>query len=267
MKILVFGDVVGKAGRNALKEHLPKLQHAHQPDFIIVNGENAAHGFGISRKIYDEFIHLGVDVITGGDHQFDQKETLFFIEETDRMIRPANFPKQLPGKGHIVVEKNGKKLAVLHLHAQIFMKYQVNSPFEMADELLKTYQLNSNVDAIMVDFHGEATSEKMAMGHYLDGRVSAVIGTHTHVPTADSMILPAGTAYQTDLGMCGDYDSVIGNDKAICVANFLTQIRTQKLTPASGEGSACGALIEIATNGKATHIHPIKAGGILGNVN
>lgn len=265
MKILFCGDIVGRAGRDAVERYVPILRQKLALDAVVVNAENAANGFGITRKIVDGLFTAGVNVLTLGDHSFDQQEALQFIGDYPHLLRPLNLPAMLPGRGFTVFTlPSGKKLMVILLHAQLFMKLQVNSPFEAVDALLKEYHLTRDADAILVDMHGEATSERMAMGHFLDGRVSAVSGSHTHVPTADCQILPLGTAYQTDAGMCGDYDSVIGFDKQVALKNFLQQVRTGRLTPANGEGTLSGVMIETDdTTGLATAIHPIRMGGRL----
>lgn len=264
MKILFLGDVVGKAGRDAVLKHLPSLRNKLGINFAIVNGENSAGGFGINEKTANQFFELGADIITCGDHCFDQKETKFFINKYPRMLRPANFPKQLPGKGYNIFEVGTKKILVIHLLGQVFMKYQVSCPFEAASEILEKYRLGRDVDYIFVDFHADATSEKTAMGHFLDGKVSAVCGSHTHIPTADVQILPYGTAYQTDAGMCGDYDSVIGFKKQTCINNFTNKIRTEKMETTSGDATVCGTYIEIDDlTGRAKNIDYVRIGGRL----
>lgn len=263
MKILFCGDVVGRAGRAAVKKHIPELRKRLGLDAVIVNGENAASGFGMTEKIVKGFLECGVDVVTGGDHCFDQKEVRFFIGRTPQLLRPGNLAGQLPGKGHAVYEVGGKRLLVIHLHAQLFMKLQANNPFHHADAVLKDVTLGKDVDAIVVDFHGEASSERMALGHYLDGRVSLVAGSHTHVPTADAQVLPKGTGYMTDAGMCGDYNSVIGFEPNVPISGFTQTIRTDKLTPANGEATLCGVMVEINQAGLADCIIPIRIGGRL----
>jgi metallophosphoesterase (TIGR00282 family) len=266
MKLLFLGDVVGRSGREAVTNNIKGLRAQLGLNFVIVNAENSAGGFGLNEKIVSTMVNSQVDVITTGDHCFDKKETKFFINKYPQMIRAANFPSQLPGKGHEVYETAaGKKVLVIHLLCQLFMKYQVNCPFETVDRILKNYKLADNIDFIIVDFHGEATSEKMAMGHFLDGRVSLVTGSHTHVPTADVQILPNGTAYHTDAGMCGDYDSIIGFKKEIAITNFLNKIRgDQKMEPASNEATLCGTYAELnPENGLAINIQAFRMGGRL----
>jgi len=265
MKIIFCGDVVGRAGRSAIIKHVPELREKLELDCVVVCGENAASGFGITRKICDSFLEAGVDVITTGDHAFDQKETVYFIKDYKQLLRPANLPARLPGTGARVFNiKGGKKVLVIQLLAQLFMKFTADCPFECVDKILKDYKLGKDVDAIIVDFHGEATSERMAMGHHLDGRVSLVTGSHTHVPTADMQILPKGTAYHTDAGMCGDYDSVIGFDKNISIPGFLTKVRFERNATANGEGTLCATFVEInEKTGLAISVDALRVGGRL----
>lgn len=265
MKILFFGDVVGEAGRKAIKTQLPLLKKQYGADFVVVNGENAAGGFGITQLICKEMEAAGADCITGGDHIWDQKEVPAFIGQYHKLLRPANFPEKTPGAGiKLFTAASGKRVVVLHLMGQLFMKYQVECPFKIADQLLNHYQLGSTADAIVVDFHAEATAEKMAMGHHLDGRVSFVVGSHTHVPTADTMVLPGGTGYQTDAGMCGDYNSIIGFEKKGSLRNFMQKYKVEKLTPASGPITLCGVLAEITPRtGLCQSITPVRMGGYL----
>ena len=245
MKILFCGDVVGRSGREVVMKHVPHLRKEHALDFVVVNGDNAAGGFGINPAICREFFACGVDVITGGDHIWDQKEIIPMLSQEKRLLRPHNFPVRNPGNGfQIYTLVNGKKIAVLHLLGQVFHKESLDCPFAMADALLATNKLGANLQAIIVDFHAEATSEKCAMGQFLDGRVSMVVGSHTHIPTADARILPKGTAYQTDAGMCGDYNSVIGFQKEAPIERFLTKIGKVKLEAATGAATLCGFMIE-----------------------
>jgi metallophosphoesterase (TIGR00282 family) len=246
MKILFLGDVVGRAGRDAVVKNVPLLRKELALDFVVVNGDNAAGGFGITPTLCREFFDAGADVVTGGDHIWDQKEIVPFLSTEKRLLRPHNFPERTPGSGqYLVALPSGKKIFVMHLLGQVFHKEHTNCPFATADKLLDGMNLGANVAAIIVDFHAEATSEKMAMGKYLDGRVSMVVGSHTHVPTADARVLPKGTAYQTDAGMCGDYDSVIGFDAVAPLERFLTKITKNRMEPASGEGIICGTLVEL----------------------
>ena len=264
MKFLFCGDVVGKSGRDVACHHIPLLRKKLNLDFVVINAENAAHGFGITKKIADQFYASGVDVITTGNHIWDQKETIAHISEESRLLRPLNFPKKSPGKGYTIVENaRGHKLMVVNVMGQMFME-SVDDPFQAVDDLLSTYKLGQNVQAILVDIHAEANSEKVAMGHFLDGRATLVAGTHTHIPTADHMILKNGTAYITDAGMTGDYDSVIGMNKNIVLERFVKKIRGEKLQPAEGNGTLCGVFVESDTiTGKAISIKPLRIGGVL----
>jgi len=245
MKLLFCGDVVGRSGRDAVLKLVPKLRAERGLDFVVVNGDNAAGGFGINPTICREFYAAGVDAITGGDHIWDQKEIIPLLATEKRLLRPHNYPPKNPGKGfEIFTLANGKKIAVMHLLGQVFHKEHLACPFAMADELLTGVRLGANVDAVIVDFHAEATSEKCAMGQYLDGRVSMVVGSHTHIPTADARVLKKGTGYQTDAGMCGDYDSIIGFQVEAPIERFLTKVGKTKLEAATGEGTLCGLLVE-----------------------
>lgn len=265
LRLLLCGDVVGKSGRQAVLEHVPHLRDAHALDAVVVNVENAAAGFGVNEKIVQQFTQAGVDVQTLGDHAFDQKDTQLFINRYPNVLRPANFPKSLPGAGHTTITLPcGFRLTVVLLQAQLFMKYHVDCPFAWITAFLETHKIGRDCDGLVVDFHGEATSERMAMGQYLDGKVSAVVGTHTHVPTNDAHVLQQGTAYQTDLGMCGDYNSVIGFDKDTPIQQFLHKIKAGRLTPAGGEGTLCGSIITLKrSTGLASSITPVKLGGVL----
>lgn len=264
MRILFVGDIFGAPGRQAVHTHVPRLREELRLDAVIANGENAAHGKGLGRKQAEEIRQSGVDVITLGDHAWDQREMLAHIEQDSRILRPANFPPAAPGKGVTVFETHlGKKIAVMNLIGRTFMEPH-DDPFRRADEILETLRLGKGAEAILVDFHAEATSEKNAMGHYLDGRVSAVIGTHTHIPTADAWVLPRGTAYQTDAGMAGVYDSCIGTEKQIVIDKFRTRIPAQRFEPATGEATLCGAFIETdPATGLALKIQPVRRGGVL----
>ncbi|MBM3610316.1 MAG: TIGR00282 family metallophosphoesterase [Alphaproteobacteria bacterium] len=264
MKFLFCGDVVGKSGRDVACHHIPLLRKKLNLDFVIINAENAAHGFGITKKIADQFYASGVDVITTGNHIWDQKETIAHISAEPRLLRPLNFPKKSPGKGYTIVENaRGHKLMVVNVMGQMFME-SLDDPFQAVDDLLSTYKLGQNVQAVLVDIHAEANSEKVAMGHFLDGRATLVAGTHTHIPTADYMILKNGTAYITDVGMTGDYDSVIGMNKNIVLERFVKKIRGEKLQPAEGSGTLCGVFVESDdATGKAIRIKPLRIDGIL----
>ena len=264
MRILLCGDVMGKSGRQAILENIRDLRDRLKADFIIVNGENAAHGFGITEKICDSFYEVGVDVITTGNHIWDQREMMNYIDRDPKLLRPLNYPSGTPGAGFGIYEVAGeKKVLVTNLMGRLFMD-SLDDPFQAADNLLNKYKLNLDVDAIIIDMHAETTSEKMAMGHHCDGRASVVVGTHTHVPTADAQVLIGGTAYQTDMGMCGDYNSVIGMGKEAALARFTKKVPAGRLEPTEGEATVCGVFVE--TNdftGLAQSIEPIRIGGRL----
>jgi len=265
MKILFLGDVMGRAGRRAITENLARLRRDWKLDFIVVNGENATGGMGLSGAHAKTFLEAGADCLTLGDHAFDQKDMLSFIEQEPRVIRPLNFSKNAPGKGaKLFTAQNGKKVLVTQALGQVFMKRPFDDPFSALEPVLKTHPLGGMAQAIIVDMHCEATSEKMAMGHWCDGRASLVVGTHTHVPTADAMILPGGTAYLSDAGMCGDYHSVIGMDKAEPLRRFITGMPRERFTPANGEATLSGVYIETDDRtGRATRIVPVREGGAL----
>ncbi len=245
MKVLFLGDIVGRSGRDGVVKHLPLLRKEKALDFAVVSGDNAAGGFGITPAICKDLFVAGADVVTGGDHIWDQKEIVPYLSTEKRLLRPENFPDRTPGAGTgTYVTASGKKVFVLHLLGQVFHREHSNCPFATADRILENVKLKRDADFILVDFHAEATSEKMAMGRYLNGRVSAVVGSHTHVPTADARVLSKGTAYHSDGGMCGDYDSIIGFDDKAPLERFLTKISKNRLEPAAGEATLCGTLIE-----------------------
>jgi 2',3'-cyclic-nucleotide 2'-phosphodiesterase len=264
MRILFLGDVVGRPGRGSVVEQLPGLRERYALDFVVVNGENAAGGFGITEPILMELFDAGADVVTTGNHVFDQRETLVFIERHDRLLRPINFPPGTPGKGAgLFKAKTGAEVLVINAQGRVFMA-DLDDPFRAVEHELEACGLKSGADAILIDFHAEATSEKQAMGHFVDGRASAVIGTHTHVPTADDQILAKGTAYVSDAGMCGDFDSVLGMDKEQPLQRFLTKIPTGRFAPASGIATLCGFAIEVDDQtGLARAIAPLRLGGRL----
>ncbi|PPR10416.1 MAG: hypothetical protein CFH41_01803 [Alphaproteobacteria bacterium MarineAlpha11_Bin1] len=264
MRILICGDVVGRSGRNVVINQLPILKDRYAIDFIIVNGENSAGGFGITPKICDEFFGVGADAITTGNHVWDQKDIIPHFDKEPRILRPANFPIGTPGKGAAqFTDSRGRKVVILHLMARLFMD-PLDDPFAAAAEMLNTWRLAGNADAIVLDFHGEASSEKMAMGHFLDGRVSVVVGTHTHVPTADAQVFPGGTGYMTDIGMCGDYDSVIGIRKETSVDRFVRKMPTVRMEAAQGVATLCAVLVDTDdSTGLTTDIRPIRIGGRL----
>jgi 2',3'-cyclic-nucleotide 2'-phosphodiesterase len=262
MRILFLGDIVGRSGRDAVQEHLPGLKAHFEPDAIIINCENAAHGFGVTEGITQELIGAGADCLTSGNHIWDQRETLAFIAREKRLLRPINFPKGTPGHGKAMIETPAGRLLVINAMGRLFMD-ALDDPFAVIDRELDACPLGSGADAILLDFHAEATSEKQAMGHYCDGRASLVVGTHTHVPTADHMILPGGTAYLSDAGMCGDYDSVIGMQKQEPIGRFIRKTPGARLEPAEGPGTVCGVFVETRTDGLAARIAPFRIGGRL----
>jgi metallophosphoesterase (TIGR00282 family) len=264
MRILFLGDVVGRSGRGAVIEALPKLRERYRLDFVVVNGENAAGGFGISEAILIELLDAGADVVTTGNHVFDQREALVFIERHERLLRPINFPQGTPGKGvGLFKAKTGADVLVINAMGRVFMA-DLDDPFRAVERELEACSLKTGADAIVIDFHAEATSEKEAMGHFVDGRASGVIGTHTHVPTADEQVLKGGTAYISDAGMCGDFDSVLGMDKEEPLSRFLTKIPTGRFAPALGEATLCGVGIDVDdATGLARAIAPVRLGGRL----
>ena len=266
MKILFLGDVVGQSGCVAIKKNLQKIINQENIDFTVVNGENSADdGVGITQNIVDEFLSCGVDVITSGNHIWDQKETYEFIKNQPRLLRPLNMDANLPGNGFVIFNSRaGLKIGVLNLMGNVFMK-KSNDIFITLKKFLESYSLKKNYDCLIVDVHGEITSEKMAIGHFLDGKASLVVGTHTHVPTNDARILPNGTGYLTDAGMCGDYDSVIGMDKNNSINRFL-KAESIKHFPSKGEASISGAIVELSEeNGLALNIKSFITGGVLNN--
>lgn len=246
MKFLVFGDVVGKVGRKSLIESLPALKKKYKPDFIIANGENLAHGLGITRKTALELISGGVDCLTGGNHTWDKPEVFELFDDhgfKDKVLRPANYISGTPGLGANLYDRDGIKIVVINLLGQVFMKQAVDSPFHTFDAIYDKYK--KKADLVLVDFHAEASSESNALGFYLDGRATAVWGTHTHVPTADMRVLPKGTLYITDVGMTGPLDSVIGMNKEAVLQNFLTQLPSRFEPPEEGEGIVSGIFFEV----------------------
>ncbi|PWC32159.1 TIGR00282 family metallophosphoesterase [Azospirillum sp. TSO22-1] len=265
MRLLFLGDVVGRSGRDAVMAQLPRLKAELDPDLTVVNGENAAGGFGITVKIAEEFFEAGVDVITLGNHSWDQKELVGQIDQQPRILRPLNYPEGTPGRGFVLLQaRGGRKVLVMNVMLRLFMD-PLDDPFAAVERVVRAHRLGpGGVDAVLVDVHGEATSEKMIMGHYLDGRASLVVGTHSHVPTADHMILTGGTAYLTDAGMCGDYDSAIGMKKEVAMAKLIRKLPTERLSPAEGEGTVCGCYVETDDRtGLATRIEPLRLGGRL----
>ena len=265
MRILYLGDIVGRAGRTAVIEQLPRLREELRADFVVVNGENAAGGFGINAKITRQLLDAGADVITTGNHVFDQREALTFIDNEPRLLRPLNYPAGTPGKGAGLYEAaEGKRVLVVLVMGQVGMHPLLDNPFTAVAQELAACPLHEMADAIVIDMHAEATSEKTAMGHFCDGRVSLVVGSHTHIPTADAHILPGGTAYLTDAGMCGDYDSVIGMQKDEPLHRFLHRYSRGRFEPAVGEATICGVLVETDdATGLARAIAPLRMGGRL----
>ena len=263
MKILILGDVCGPAGIKIIKSKLKDVIKEKKIDFTIANGENSAeNGKGITKKNFKELITAGVDVITSGNHIWDQKEILEIIDEEKQLIRPANLLEGQPGRGYGIYEIKNKKIAVINLIGNVFMK-KSQDLFSFAEKIIKKIKLKKEADFIIIDIHGEITSEKMALGHFLDGKVTTVVGTHTHVPTSDTKILKKGTAYQTDLGMCGDYDSVIGMNKGNSLNRFLKK-ESKKHYPAEGEATLSGLIVECDTsNGLAYKAEPYIYGGKL----
>jgi 2',3'-cyclic-nucleotide 2'-phosphodiesterase len=264
MRILFVGDIVGRSGRTVVNERLPGLVRDWKLDLVVANGENAAGGFGITEAIYRELLDAGVDAVTLGNHAWDQKEALVFIERAPRLIRPINYPAGTPGRGAAVIEtKTGARALVVNAMGRIFME-PLDDPFAAVEHELTACPLHQGADAIIIDFHGEATSEKQAMGYFCDGRASLVVGTHTHVPTADPRILAGGTAFMTDVGMTGDFDSVIGMAKDEPLQRFLRRVSTSRFEPATGPATLCAIAVETdAATGLATRVGAVRLGGAL----
>jgi metallophosphoesterase (TIGR00282 family) len=264
VRILFIGDIVGRSGRNVVLELLPALIRDWQLDFVAINGENAAGGFGITEAIYQELVEAGADAITLGNHAWDQREALVFIERAPRLIRPLNYPRGTPGRGAALIEaRSGARVLVVNVMGRIFMD-ALDDPFAAVEHELSVCGLKQAADVIIVDMHCEATSEKQAMGYFCDGRASLVVGTHTHVPTADHQILSGGTAYISDVGMTGDYDSIIGMAKDEPMQRFLRKIATSRFEPAMGEASLCAIAVETDdTTGLAQFVAPVRLGGRL----
>src|SRR6266852_5258059 len=264
MRILFIGDIVGRSGRAVLLERLGALVQDWKLDFVAINGENAAGGFGITEAIYQEFVDAGVDVITGGNHSWDQKEALVFIERAPQLLRPINYPAGTPGRGAALIDaKNGARVLVVNAMGRIFMD-PLDDPFAAVERELAACPLKTAADAIIVDIHAEASSEKQAMGYFLDGKVSLVVGTHTHVPTADHQVLPGGTAFITDVGMTGDYNSCIGMAKDEPLSRFIRRIPSAKFEPALGPATMCGLAVETDDKtGLARRVAAVRLGGRL----
>ncbi|HEY5226262.1 MAG TPA: TIGR00282 family metallophosphoesterase [Methylovirgula sp.] len=263
MRLVFIGDVVGRSGRIVLQEQMPALRKAWSLDCVIVNGENAAGGFGISEQILNDFLACGVDCVTLGNHAFDQREALHFIAHQPRLIRPLNYPRGTPGRGASLIETAaGARVLVINALGRLFMD-PLDDPFALVEAEITACPLGEACDAAVVDFHAETTSEKQAFGHFVDGRVSLVIGTHTHVPTADHQILRQGTGYMTDAGMTGDYDSVIGMEKTEPVRRFTRKVPGNRFEPAAGSATLCGVAVETDPQGLAIKIAPLRIGGRL----
>lgn len=264
MRLLFLGDLVGRSGRNAVIEALPGLRDRYDLDFVIVNAENSAGGFGITERILVDLLDAGADAVTLGNHAFDQRDALVFIERHPQLLRPLNYPKGTPGRGAALVEgKNGHSVLVINAQGRIFMP-ELDCPFRAIDHEITACQVKRDADAIFIDFHAEATSEKQALGHFVDGRVSAVVGTHTHVPTSDERVLAKGTAYMSDAGMCGVYNSVLGMKAAEPVNRFLTRINSERFEPETGAVTICGLAVEVDDEtGLARATKALRLGGDL----
>ena len=263
MKILFFGDIFGRSGRDALIKKLPYFIKKYNPDFILANGENASHGKGVSQSICNDLFSAGIDVITGGNHIFDNNDVFNFIDEEKRLLRPNNYPIDTPGKGYGIYEKNQKKILVVNVLGRVFMQ-PLDDPFESIRKVINEKVFGKNISAIIIDIHCEATSEKMAIAHEFDGKTSLIVGTHTHIPTADARILLNGTAYISDLGMCGDYNSIIGMDKKKSLERFKKKTPVRGIHPATGEASLSSVFVELdEKTGLAKSIKQIIMGGCL----
>lgn len=264
MRILFIGDVVGRSGRRIVYDRLPGLVAEWKLDLVVINGENAAGGFGITEQIYQELLDAGADAVTLGNHAWGQREAMVFIERAPRLIRPINYPPGTPGRGVAMVDcKNGARALVINVMGRVFME-PLDDPFAAIERELAACALKSGADAIIIDMHAEATSEKQAMGYFADGRASLVVGTHTHVPTSDHRILPAGTAYQSDVGMTGDFDSVIGMQKEEPLGRFVRRIPQAKFEPANGPGTLCGLAVETDdATGLALRVGTVRLGAKL----
>lgn len=257
MRLIYCGDVVGRAGREAVLNNIADIRKKYAPDVFIVNVENAAHGFGVTPGICREFLEKGADALVTGNHVWQQRELIPFLNDCKQIIRPLNYPEMLPGRGALeIILANGKKILIVQLLGRLFME-AVDCPIQGVDKLLKSYTLGKNIDAIFVDIHAEATSEKLAMGYYLDGKVSVVAGTHTHVPTADYRLLRQGTAYITDVGMCGDYDSVLGFEIDEPINRLARKYSGGRLTVSKGKGTLYGIIVDIDDTGRAFNIEQL----------
>jgi len=266
MNILFLGDVMGKSGRKVIQKELPKLKQLLQIDTVILNGENAAGGYGITPKICEEFYELGVNIITTGNHVWDQREIIPYISKDKNLLRPHNYPLNTPGSGYVLHKDSlNRNILIINIMGRVFMD-PLNDPIETINNIIKHHILGETVHGIIIDIHGEASSEKMAIGHAFDGKVSFMVGTHTHIPTLDAHIMENGTAFQSDAGMCGDYDSVIGGEKEGWVARFKNKMPTGRIHASSGEATLCGIFVEINDkSGLANKIEPIIIGPLLIN--
>ena len=269
MKLLYLGDILGRSGRDAVCEQVPKLRQSLGLDLVVACGENAAHGFGITVKICQDLFDCGVDVITTGNHAWDQREIISFIDKEPRLLRPENCPPGTPGRGAgVFTTQSGRRVVVVQVMGRLFMD-PMDCPFAAVDRVLDKVRLGNarsggGVDAVLLDIHAEASSEKMALAFHVDGRATAVVGSHSHIPTADAMVLPKGTGYQTDAGMCGDYHSVIGMKPEAAIARFIRKMPGERLSPTQGEATLCGVVIETDdTTGLARSVHPVRIGGRL----
>lgn len=263
MRILFIGDIIGRTGRDALKAHLPELKEKLSPDVIIVNVDNAASLRGVTQKIANEILGWGVDFLTGGDHIWNQREMVCGVENISNLLRPANLPEGTPGRGITSKMIGNDKITIIHLGGTVFMSDKFDNPFNFMDDIIESIKITKN-QHVFIDFHTEATSEKMAMAQFLDGRVSAVVGSHTHLPTADCQIFDNGTAFQADAGMTGDYNTVIGANKTEAIDHFLRKVPREHFKPTEGEATLCGTLIETDNEtGRAKNIAPVRVGGRL----
>lgn len=264
MRVLFLGDVVGRAGRQAVVELLPEIRERYELDFVIVNADNAAGGFGVTEDILTQLLDAGADVVTGGDHIWDQRDALVFIERQPELLRPLNFPAGVPGRGvGLYQTAKGQSVLVVHVVGRVFMP-EMDCPFAAVEREISQSPLGEVADAILIDFHAEATSEKQAMGYFVDGRASMVVGSHTHAPTSDGRLLPNGTAFLTDAGMCGDYDSVIGMDTAEPLERFVSRVPRGRFQPALGEVTLSGFCVEIDDKtGLAVKAKELRLGGHL----
>ena len=263
MKILFLGDIVGRAGRDAVVTALPGLRARLGAEFVIINAENAAHGFGLTPEIARALFAAGADVLTLGNHAWDRREIVPYIEGEPRLLRPFNYPPGTPGRGAGVFTVGSRKVLVVNAMGRLYMD-ALDCPFRGIDTLLAAHAIGRTVDAAVIDVHAEASSEKQSFGYHVDGRASLVVGTHTHVPTADAQILPRGTGYQTDVGMCGDYDSVIGMRKEVAIERFVRKMPTERLQPADRAATICGVVVETEpATGLARSVDPLRIGGRL----